>query len=114
MTFWARADKFPPILVRLLAGRKRPMTDTQIAQRSGLPIAQVFHISQSVNWSGIDLPTMRSFLTACDVDFENPTQMHRIDIYLRRATWQCLRKSPHWKTYFEPLMRRYIDSRKAE
>lgn len=113
MSFWTRAETIPPILVRLLARRRHgpPLTDAEISAASGLSVAQVFAISQCTDWSGIDLPTMRKFLVACEVDFESFTQMKRVDSYLAsNPTWQALRKSPQWKPYFEPLMRRYIQS----
>lgn len=116
MTFWQRSSRIPPILVRMLARRRHgpPLTDTEIATASGLAPSQVFAIAQCTDWTGIDVPTMRRFLQACGVDFEDRKQMVRIDAYLRaRPSWQYLRTSPLWRSYFEPLMCRYIQSRKT-
>jgi hypothetical protein len=113
MNFWQRSQQLPPILARLLAREKfgPPIADEQLASKAGLPVHQVYVISQCTTWAGIDLPTMRHFLVACNVDFENGRQMKRIDVYLsQRPTWTYLRKSPYWKTFYEPLMRRYLAS----
>lgn len=115
MSFWTRCEQFPPILVRLLARHKHgpPLTDREIAERSRIPVARVFTIGQSLTWEGIDIPTARAYLVACGFDFENREQYKRVEAYLRKrpVTWQFLRKSPLWKTYFEPLMLRYIRQR---
>ena len=110
MTFWTRANHFPPVLVRLLA--KRPhgpaLTDQEISRASGLPLMRVHMLSQSTDWSGVDLITMRQFLIGCGVDFCNSTQMERVHKYLvKRPTWKYLRVSPHWRPLYEPLMRIY-------
>jgi len=112
-TFWERSQRTPPILVRLLARHPNgpPLTEEEISQASGLPVHEIFCIGQSTDWSGIDLPKMRRFLVACRIDFENFTQMKRVDSYLRmKPTWKYLRMSPIWKTFYEPLMIRYRKS----
>lgn len=109
-TFWQRASAFPPILVRLLARHPHgpPMDDAEISVRSGLSVACVHSLSQNIDWAGIDLPTMFKFLTGCALDFEQHKQMERVYAYLRsRPTWQYLRKSPDWKTHYQPLFHRY-------
>lgn len=113
-TFWTRAKRFPPILVRLLARRQRydrPMTDEEIAERSGLDLYSVKAIYWSTDWSCCSLPAMHCYLVACGIDFENREQMQRIYKYLKRnPTWKSLRVSPHWKSLYEPLLRRYRES----
>lgn len=112
-TFWATADRFPPILCRLLARRPYgpPLTDAEIAAASGIPIVHVFAIGQSTTWHGIDLPTMRKFLTGCGMDFEDFNQISRARNYLRhKPSWKYLRVSPQWRTMYEPLMRKYRQS----
>lgn len=114
------ARRFPPILVRLLANhpkkhvpRSAPLTDEEIAQASGLSAAHVYYLSHATDWKGIDFPTMIAFIRGCNVDFENAKQMKRVSSYLRikpRPTWQTLRKSPLWKPFFDPLIRRYLES----
>ena len=110
MNFWKKADTYPPILVRLLARvpHGRPLTDAEIAERSGLPVAQVWVISCSTTWDGIDVPTMRRFVQACHVDIEDDATLRRVESYMRsKPTWLYLRKSSQWKSYFETLSRMY-------
>lgn len=106
-TFWTRCERFPPVLVRLLARHKHgpPLTDGEIAQASGLPIHQVACISASTDWRGIDLPTARQFTVACGVDFTNAKDMERVESYMRmRPTWKYLRKDKAWATFYQPLI----------
>lgn len=125
ITFWKRAQAFPPILVRLLAKHKqhgyggKPLTDAEIADASGLTQIQVAAISQGTNWTGIDLPTMRQFLTGCRLDFCDRVAMKRATEYCRvqarlakqnRTTWTYLRISPLWKTLYAPMIQRYRQS----
>ncbi len=110
--FWARARRFPPILVRLLAHDERgwPMSDDQIAARSGLSLFTVQIISQALDWSCCDVVTMQKYLVACNRDLEDRHQRHRAYQFLERPTWQRLRRSPQWKSLYEPLLIRYRDS----
>lgn len=115
LTFWKKADLFPPVRVRLLARRcpgGPPLTGTEIAQRTGLSQMTVAAISQQTDWRGIDLPTMRLFLGACGLDFENAVALKRANNYLRgkikkgvrvlpRLTY--LQNSPSWESEFRPL-----------
>lgn len=112
--FWSRIERFPPILVRLLA-RTKPrgpaLTTTEIAKRSGLTANQVAAISEQVTWNGIDVYEMRAFLNGCNLNFvSDPASLDRIYSYLRkRPTWKFLRVHPQWREVFEPLLRRYRD-----
>jgi hypothetical protein len=117
MTFWQRAEQMPPILVRLLArkSRSRPLGFHEIAEASGLPIIMVYCISESTSWDGVAVNEMRAFLCACRCDFCDKKQMRRVNAYVAsKPTWQYLRKSHDWKTYYEPLMRRYLASVKSQ
>lgn len=110
---YERALQFSPIKVRLLAqSRKcRAMTDEEIGRIAGMSAYEVFTISLQFDWTGIDIYRMQRFTKACNVDFSNQRQMNRVKEYLsprRNVAWQHLRLSPHWKTYFEPLMARYL------
>lgn len=110
MNFWKKSETYPPILVRLLARVPygRPLTDHEIAQASGIPVAQVWNISCCTTWDGIDVPTMRRFLTACRVDIEDDATLRRIESYMRKnPSWRYLRKSPQWRSYYERLTRMY-------
>lgn len=113
-SFWTLTERFPPILIRLLATDPpgHPLTTAEIADRSGLSPALVEAISQSTDWTGIDLPTAKAYLLACKIDLTNGQQIKRITTYLRYkkrngvripTPYQYLRKSPLWETYYQPL-----------
>jgi hypothetical protein len=111
MNFWQNSRTFPPILVRLLAkSGKLPMTTQEIAHASKLSAAKVEAISMSLTWDDIDIPSAFAFMTACHMDFCKKSDMHRARDYIRSARWVYLRRSRQWKTYYEPMMRRYFES----
>lgn len=118
MSFWTRSEQFPPILIRLLAKWRHggPMTDTEIAERAGLPVGTVLILGQCTAWDGIDIPTARKFMLGCGFDIEKRSEYKRVTAYLQKrpVTWQYLRKSPWWKDYFQPMMLRYLKSRRAK
>lgn len=115
MKFWDKADLFAPVLVRLLARRSPggpPLTNAEIAELSGLSVFQIAAISQQVNWTGIDLATMRRFLAACGLDLEDAKAVKRARTYLRGKVKNGMRihprfsdfqRSPQWETEFRPL-----------
>ena len=127
ISFWRRAQATPPILVRLLARKphSEPLTDEEIAAASripgfehGLSTQEVQMLSWKTCWRGVDIPTMRAFLTGCGVDFCNVQQMKRIDIYMRwartttrrEATFKYLRTSPLWLSKYHPMILRWRES----
>ena len=118
ISVWKLFDTLPPILCRLLArhGPRWPRTDEDIARDSGLAIHEVYLISLQTDWDGVDLRSARAFLRGCHINFDSRNQMQRIRRYLkgkdhnRPPTWQYLRMSPFWKTFYQPLMLRWRDS----
>jgi hypothetical protein len=109
---WKRIDRYPPILVRLLARHPRslPLTDAEIAQRSGglLGPYQVGAISQALSWDRIAVGDMRAFLLACGFDICNRRDVKRVEVYLKtRASFRYLRRSPLWETQFKHLVNRF-------
>ena len=112
-TFWRRASQFSPVLVRLLARHRygAPLSTGDIAERSGISLYLVEAISQSTTWGCCNVLDMRRFIQACECDWENPQQLDRMMSYIRKgATWKFLRVSPHWSTYYEPLLEIYRHS----
>lgn len=115
-SFWKKARRFPPFVVRMLArwNYSRVMTDAEVAMESehsgptsesGLSVQLVGVLSSATSWRGIDLPTMQRFLIGCHLDFENAQQMHRINQYLRRnPNWKHLKTSPEWNSRWVPLI----------
>lgn len=127
-SFWKKAEWFSPLVCRIHArhaptGSKRWVTaisSAEIAQATGLSMVTVAAISQQLDWSGIDLPTMRKWLAACNTDFEDPATYRRLRRYMRGtpvkgvripAQFDYLRRSPEWKTLFEPLLAHYISQK---
>lgn len=112
--FWAKTEIWTPPLCRMVARKKRnvPMSVLDIADASlKLTPAQVESISQSTEWSHIDVETMRDFVTACGIDFCDWAQMHRACEFIRsKPGFSHLRRSPEWKTYWRPLMIRWRKS----
>lgn len=113
--FFKRANRFPPVIVRMLARvpRGRPLTSLEISQASGIPVARVDSISRSKSWAGIDIYEMQSFCNACSVDFASRVSMKRVDTYIRGArvdgkrvppSFAYLRKSPDWEKEYLPLI----------
>lgn len=106
----------PPCLCRLFARipHGRPLTDAEISANSvvaGYPItvSAVRYVSTLSGWGPVDFATMQRFLIGCGLDFENRAQMKRVDQYRRtKPKWTYLRRSPDWKTLYEPLLRTYI------
>jgi len=112
--FYKRVDRYPPVLVRLLARRPRangsgngtrPLTTDEIARDSGLTPAVVEGLSRSTTWKGVDIYTVRDFTVACGVDFTNPLHMKRLSQYLHsRGAFHYLRKNKQWDTYYRSLV----------
>jgi hypothetical protein len=111
--FWHYLDTFPPILIRLLARdryKRQPLGAEEIVARSGLSWVEVERLSWATSWKDVDVLSMRKFLTACNVDFCNRAQAHRIDSYLRSSpTWKYLRGSSQWLSLYQPMIVKWKD-----
>ena len=111
--FYQRIDKYPPVLVRLMARKPRakgsgngtrPLSTGEIASLSGLPSSMVEGLSHSTTWKGVDVYTVRDFTVACGVDFTNPLHMKRLSQYLhRRGAFHYIRKDAKWDDYYSHL-----------
>ena len=117
--FYERIDKYPPVLVRLMARKPRasgsgngtrPLTTKEIADQSGLPSSMVEGLSHATTWRGVDVYTVRDFTVACGVDFTNPLHMKRLAQYLhKRGAFHYLRKAEAWGSYYIHLVRIWRD-----
>lgn len=112
--FWTVIERFPPILIRLLARhpRGRPLTTLEIAERSQLPPYLVETISLSLTWDGIDLPSFKKFTIACNLDLTKYSQRKRAQNYLMAAMgnkYRYLKMDPAWESYYHPLMIRFLN-----
>lgn len=120
LNFWQVSFFFPPILVRLLARipRSRPLTDLEIATRSGLTVDRIFILQHLTSWVGVDMLEMRAFLTGCRIDFCDYEQINRAKVYMwskgKPPTFKFLRVAPEWKTKYEPLLIRWRQSIKQQ
>jgi hypothetical protein len=114
ITFWQKSEIYSPALCRLMARKKggKPMTTLDICNAAtSLTPAQVESISQSTDWSHIDIVTAEDFLKAVSMDFCCWADMHRASEYLKsRPTFEHLRRAPEWKSYWLPLLVRWRKS----
>lgn len=125
--FWARVERYSPILVRLLARDEHgyALSIDEISKASGLPPMEVYYLSEQTSWHGVDIWTMKAFTTACRMSLTDRTQMKRADVYLRGYTanpghriapaFLHLRKDQRlWTNYFRPLLKKYLDHLQAQ
>lgn len=118
--YWERFDAFCPLLLRILARHPRgePLTTLEIADRSGLSTSQVEAISWQTDWRGIDLPTVRAYMTGVGIDLASREDVRRIRMYLKTSTrdpnrkFPYLRRNPQWKTTYLPMLIRLANSKK--
>ena len=86
-SIWAKLDRYPPILVRLLARKSatEPMTNEDIwhAANGALSRADVQFISFCTKWDYISVGSMKAFCLACGVDFANRETMRSLNRYVR-------------------------------
>lgn len=119
-----RLDRFPPLVCRLLAREGesnrhiKPLTDDQIAERSGLSISRVKALSWLVDWKGVEVYEMLAFSKGCGVDLSDRSKLAKHLQYVRskrNRTWQYLKKHHEWDSrwsqmitlYQEHLIRKY-------
>jgi hypothetical protein len=115
--FWDRIDRYPPILLRLLARipRSRPLETFEIASRSGLSESTVEAIGQQTDWRGVDIPTARAFMTGVGIDLSDRSDCRRIRVYLKSAPktpanrFPYLKRSEKWESYFLPLLKKFVN-----
>lgn len=114
LRFKQRLDRYPPILIRLLAtqGRRRRgpaaagavLTDHDIASASGLPLAEVKRLSYSTSWAGIPVDVAYQFLAGCDIDLEKRRTFRRLEYMRRDGHFRHLRQSPLFETQFTEMI----------
>ena len=116
LTIPAVCDRFPPIVVRLLARRFRgrdsstivAITAAQISRLSGLPSTRVHHLSLKSSWDDVPVSEMLAFTKGCGADFDDRTWLRTsITIKTRllaRRIPRYLTKSPEWADTLQPLL----------
>lgn len=117
--FWSRVERYSPILCRLLArdDHGNALTVEEISRVSGLSTMEIYYLSVSLGWQGVDIFTMKAFTRGCRMDLTDRDQMKRADIYLRGSMvngQRCapkfthLKKDPErWTKEFRDLLMRY-------
>lgn len=115
ISFWRRANQFPPYVVRLLArDDKALLSNAEIGRRCGVSEFEVASMSREKSWDAIPLGLVRKFLVACRCDFEDHADMKRVTTYLKGKKrngarippqYNYLRQSPEWASFYEPLIR---------
>jgi hypothetical protein len=107
---WTEFDKYPPILVRLLAREKtstksvRALTNEEISIRSGIVRERVEEISRMLEWE-CPLHEARLFCTGCSFDPLDALDRNRAGAYLRGGPkWTYLRAASCWRNVFVPLV----------
>ena len=108
---WRILEKFPPVLVRLLAKKAvatkhvRAVSDEEIAIRGGLSLDKVRHISKQTLWDIIPIGDAERFCIGCGFDPFNCYDRNRAMAYNRTsASYTYLKVSPYWSTTFKPLI----------
>jgi len=86
MTFYERAEQFPPLLVRILARKnngRRAMSTSDIAKASGLPRSTVGDLTWKTSWASVTFGDMADFCKGCG--FDHLHTRHNRELLLKRA-----------------------------
>lgn len=115
-TFWDRLREFSPIVCRLLARHPHgaPLTTGHLASLTRLSPYKILALSELTSWDPVSVEDMRSFVVACNLDFEDKRQMRRVEAYLRalksgkiNKKFAYLDRSPDYESYYLPLRAKY-------
>lgn len=110
MTFWDKLDRFPPVLVRLLAREGgEALTDRQIAVTSGLPLAEVLRLGHLTSWDDVTAHVMRRFLIGCEVDLEDRATFRNLNRYMKDPKFDHLRRHKSWPQ-FKTMLALYAET----
>jgi hypothetical protein len=88
---WRILEKFPPVLVRLLAKKAvatkhvRAVSDEEIAIKGGLSLDKVRHISKQTLWDIIPIGDAERFCIGCGFDPFNCYDRNRAMAYNRTS-----------------------------
>jgi hypothetical protein len=111
MTLTQKFASFPPILVRLLARNKRlPLTPIEISSRSQTwGTHYIEALSRETNWGTTSVTDAITFCRACGLDLDDAEIWRRtVDYLSRKPTFRYLRTSPEWKSYYQPMLKRWV------
>lgn len=121
LSFPEKLERFPPIVVRILArarlprGGVRALTDAEIAQVSGLTIAEVTRLSRLTRWGKTPIDTLLAFCKGCGANLDDRDWQRHNAAYMAklRSVPRYLRQSPDWESTFKPLLERYAQAEDA-
>lgn len=108
-----KCNRFSPVVCRLLARRiinhnhVVPLTDEEIRDTSGLAMADVKSLSYTPSWHGVPVDKLVAFTKACGVDFDNRQALQRHSKMMDGMRFAYLRRSPMWRTHFQPMFREW-------
>lgn len=113
---WLKLERFPPVLVRLLArtpsedtSYPRAMTDEEIAVRGNLSVSSVAALSRLTTWDDVTVRQFKAFTLACGVDFADRDVMRRLTRYISKTpSFGYLRRDEEWPKYRE-LMKLFVN-----
>lgn len=114
LTLPQKANRFSPVVCRLLARRTInhnhvvALTDEEIRDASGLTMADVKALSYTLSWDNVPLSKMLGFSKACGVDFDDRQALQRHSKMMDGNRFAYLRRSPLWKTHFQPIFREWV------
>lgn len=115
LTIEQRLRRFPPIVCRLLAreGRgSRPvvLSDEDIAERSGLTLAQVQGLSHLLTWDDVSCQQMLAFSKGCGVDLSDRYTVHKHWCYIKgKRAFTFLKSEPDYETRWKPMYASYVN-----
>lgn len=100
MTIWRKIDRYPPVLVRLLARHPdgTAMSDQEIASPA-LPMAEVKRLSYLDSWEDVPVSLLYRFVSACGVDFADPKRMKNLNRYLKNPKFEHLKRHTQWPEF---------------
>jgi hypothetical protein len=117
LTLPEKLERFPPVVVRLLARTGRAgsvvaISDDDVARFGGLARREVVHLSKLTSWDHIEIATFLGFLKGCRADFDDRDWLRKNTAYMRniRRLPRYLTRSPHWSSTFEPLIRIWVST----
>ena len=113
MNLWHKVQKFPPVLVRLLARKPcgTAMSDIDIVNRSGgrLLLADVRRLGYLTSWDDVSVRNLRDFTYACRVDIADPAQLKNLNRYVKNPKFGHLQRHADW-VQFREMLRVYAES----
>lgn len=115
-SIWVKLNRYPPVLVRLLAKADAvtTLTDSAIQERSKglLSLADIKRFSYATSWDDVPVAKMKAFVQACGVDFACRETMRTLNRYLSRdPQFIHLTRDPRFSEYKDMLREFYRHER---